>query len=161
MLTVGIAVGAVVFRDLPHTDAATERPIARTDAPPPVIPAPVIPAAVNTRHPDDAERLGVIFARQSADIVARSEGTLQAVYSNLGDRLECLRRAVGELRAMPDLRFLDASPLYRTEPWEQQPGQHADEGNWFFNCAVVIETELEPGALQGSAGRVVYPPAFG
>jgi 2-amino-4-hydroxy-6-hydroxymethyldihydropteridine diphosphokinase len=72
-----------------------------------------------------------------------------SVGSNLGDRLDCLRRAVEHLRGMEGLRFLDASPLYRTEPWEQQPGQHADEGNWFFNCAVVIETELEPGALLG------------
>ncbi len=70
-----------------------------------------------------------------------------SVGSNLGDRLTCLRRAVEHLRAMQDLRFLDASPLYRTEPWEREPGQPADEGGWFFNCAVVIETELEPAAL--------------
>src|SRR5574338_504787 len=38
-----------------------------------------------------------------------------SVGSNLGDRLGCLRRAVEQLRAMEDLRFLDASPLYRTE----------------------------------------------
>lgn len=84
-----------------------------------------------------------------------------SVGSNLGDRLECLRRAVDQLRAMPDLRFLDASPLYRTEPWEREPGRPADEGGWFFNCAVVIETELPPAELltrlQGveqSLGRV-------
>ena len=70
-----------------------------------------------------------------------------SVGSNLGDRLECLRRAVGELRAMRDLRFLDASPLYRTEPWEREPGRQADDGGWFFNCAVVVETDLEPATL--------------
>jgi len=87
-----------------------------------------------------------------------------SVGSNLGDRLECLRRAVGELRAMRDLRFLDASPLYRTEPWEREPGRQADDGGWFFNCAVVIETDLEPAALlarlQGveeALGRVRRP----
>ena len=46
-----------------------------------------------------------------------------SVGSNLGDRLACLRRAVDQLRAMSDLRFVDASPLYRTEPWEGAPGR--------------------------------------
>lgn len=70
-----------------------------------------------------------------------------SVGSNLGDRLESLRRAVEALRAMEDLRFLDASPLYRTEPWEREPGRPGDDGGWFFNCAVLIETELAPSAL--------------
>ena len=70
-----------------------------------------------------------------------------SVGSNLGDRLECLRRAVEQLRAMQDLRFLDASPLYRTEPWERQPGGSDDDSGWFFNCAVLIETELAPAEL--------------
>jgi 2-amino-4-hydroxy-6-hydroxymethyldihydropteridine diphosphokinase len=70
-----------------------------------------------------------------------------SVGSNLGDRLACLRRAVEQLRAMQDLRFLDASPLYRTEPWERQPGGSDDDSGWFFNCAVAIETELTPGEL--------------
>jgi 2-amino-4-hydroxy-6-hydroxymethyldihydropteridine diphosphokinase len=84
-----------------------------------------------------------------------------SVGSNLGDRLDCLRRAVDQLRAMRDLRFLDASPLYRTEPWERQPGSSDDDDSgWFFNCAVVIETELAPGdllarlqAVEDSLGR--------
>ena len=70
-----------------------------------------------------------------------------SVGSNLGDRLECLRRAVAELSAIPEVDFLDASGLYRTEPWEQRPGQQPDEDTWFFNCAVSIETTLEPTAL--------------
>ncbi len=84
-----------------------------------------------------------------------------SVGSNLGDRLQCLRRAVERLRSMSDLRFIDASPLYRTEPWERQPGQASDESTWFFNCVVAVETELEPGALlerlqsvEGALGRV-------
>ena len=48
---------------------------------------------------------------------------------------------------MPEVQFLDASGLYRTEPWEQRPGQQPDEDTWFFNCAVSIETTLEPAAL--------------
>ena len=70
-----------------------------------------------------------------------------SVGSNLGDRLHCLRRAVAELRAMPDVDFVDASPLYRTEPWEQRPGQQPDEDSWFFNCVVSIETTLGPTSL--------------
>ena len=70
-----------------------------------------------------------------------------SVGSNLGDRLECLRRAVDFLRAMPDVQFLDASALYRTEPWEQRPGQQPDDKDWFFNCVVEVETSLEPSVL--------------
>ena len=70
-----------------------------------------------------------------------------SVGSNLGDRLGCLRRAVEQLRAMQDLRFLDASPLYRTEPWERPPGRPDEDAGWFFNCAVVIETDLPPATL--------------
>ena len=70
-----------------------------------------------------------------------------SVGSNLGDRLECLRGAIGELRAMPEVEFLDASGLYRTEPWDQHPGRQPDEDTWFFNCVVSIETTLDPMAL--------------
>jgi 2-amino-4-hydroxy-6-hydroxymethyldihydropteridine diphosphokinase len=70
-----------------------------------------------------------------------------SVGSNLGDRLECLRRAVDYLRSMPGVRFREASALYRTEPWERQPGRQPDEDAWFFNCAVEIETSLDPDEL--------------
>jgi 2-amino-4-hydroxy-6-hydroxymethyldihydropteridine diphosphokinase len=70
-----------------------------------------------------------------------------SVGSNLGDRLECLRRAVAQLRTMPDVQFRAASALYRTEPWERRPGQQPDEDTWFFNCVVEIETSLDPAAL--------------
>jgi 2-amino-4-hydroxy-6-hydroxymethyldihydropteridine diphosphokinase len=70
-----------------------------------------------------------------------------SVGSNLGDRLEHLRRAVAELRTMPGVEFLDASALYRTEPWEQRPGHQPDEETWFFNCVVSVETALDPLVL--------------
>lgn len=70
-----------------------------------------------------------------------------SVGSNLGDRIECLRGAIDLLRGMPEVEFLDASALYRTEPWEQHPGQQADEDAWFVNCVVSIETTLDPMAL--------------
>ncbi|MBI2525554.1 MAG: 2-amino-4-hydroxy-6-hydroxymethyldihydropteridine diphosphokinase [Candidatus Rokubacteria bacterium] len=67
--------------------------------------------------------------------------------SNLGDRLECLRQAVERLRRLPAVQFLDASPLYQTEPWEANPGEAADPEASFFNCVVAIETSVPPRAL--------------
>jgi len=87
-----------------------------------------------------------------------------SVGSNLGDRLECLRHAVDALRAMAGIEFVDASPLYWTEPWEQRPGQADDQSAWFYNCVVVIETVLSPtdllAELQGlerALGRTPSP----
>jgi 2-amino-4-hydroxy-6-hydroxymethyldihydropteridine diphosphokinase len=77
-----------------------------------------------------------------------------SVGSNLGDRLDCLRRAVAEFRAMPEVEFVDASGLYRTEPWEQRPGEQPDEDTWFYNCVVSIETSLEPTVLLGRLQEV-------
>ncbi len=70
-----------------------------------------------------------------------------SIGSNLGDRLACLRGAVARLGALHEVDFVDASPLYRTEPWEQRPGTVADPEAWFFNCVVAIETTLAPSAL--------------
>jgi 2-amino-4-hydroxy-6-hydroxymethyldihydropteridine diphosphokinase len=70
-----------------------------------------------------------------------------SVGSNLGDRLEWLRRAVERLRNLRGVQFLDASPLYQTEPWEERPGEASDPASWFYNCVVAIETSLPPGEL--------------
>ena len=39
-----------------------------------------------------------------------------SVGSNMGDRVALLREAVVRLRSLPEVEFLDASPLYWTEP---------------------------------------------
>jgi 2-amino-4-hydroxy-6-hydroxymethyldihydropteridine diphosphokinase len=71
-----------------------------------------------------------------------------SVGSNMGDRVALLREAVVRLRELPDVEFLDASPLYWTEPWERQPGQsRLSQESWFFNCVIAIETTLEPPDL--------------
>jgi 2-amino-4-hydroxy-6-hydroxymethyldihydropteridine diphosphokinase len=67
--------------------------------------------------------------------------------SNLGDRLACLKAAVASLRGTAGIRFLGASALYETEPWESEPGQPVDRGHWYLNCAVVIDTALTPADL--------------
>jgi RND family efflux transporter MFP subunit len=55
---------------------------------PAIKPAPDAVARSAEAQPPGARYLGVIFARQSADIVARSEGRLEAVYASLGDHLK-------------------------------------------------------------------------
>ena len=67
--------------------------------------------------------------------------------SNLGDRIEYLRAALHRLMALDGVRFLDASRLYETEPWESAPGQILNRAGWFLNCVVVIETTLSPDVL--------------
>lgn len=68
--------------------------------------------------------------------------------SNAGDRrLAFLRAAYRELEAMRELRLLDTSPLYETEPWEREPGAGTGEQHWHLNCVVAIETALPPGQL--------------
>lgn len=67
--------------------------------------------------------------------------------SNLGDRFEALRSAVRRLRETADVVVVDASPLYESEPWEEEPGRTEHERRWYLNCVVAIDTELPPRAL--------------
>jgi 2-amino-4-hydroxy-6-hydroxymethyldihydropteridine diphosphokinase len=67
--------------------------------------------------------------------------------SNVGDRLAILKSAVQRLLGRDTIRFIDASRLYDSEPWETEPGRTASEQRWFLNCVVAIETSLSPRAL--------------
>ena len=67
--------------------------------------------------------------------------------SNLGERLELLRAALRELRGSADVAVVDASPLYESEPWEEEPGRTEHEQRWYLNCVVAIDTALPPRAL--------------
>jgi len=91
MLMTGIGLGAVIFRNTPGTSAAADRPQLPAN-PASITVSPPAQDNVNRLAPaqeaDAAQYLAVIFARQSADIVARSDGRLEAVYVNLGDRLQ-------------------------------------------------------------------------
>ena len=82
----------------------------------------------------------------------------------MGDRLGVLRAAVRRLSALEAVRFVDASPLYDSEPWESEPGQTAGEQRWYLNCVVAIETALAPRtllaelqAIESSLGRTRPP----
>lgn len=71
-----------------------------------------------------------------------------SVGSNLGDSAALLRQAVERLRSLPEVQFVDASPVYWTEPWERRPGESPkNRETWFLNCVVAIETTLEPPSL--------------
>ncbi len=62
-----------------------------------------------------------------------------ALGSNVGDREGNLRRAVSAIGART--RLVAASSVYETEP------MYREDQEWFLNCVVVVETDLEPGAL--------------
>jgi 2-amino-4-hydroxy-6-hydroxymethyldihydropteridine diphosphokinase len=66
--------------------------------------------------------------------------------SNLGDRIALLRAAVTRLRES-GVDLVAASPLYESEPWEEEPGQTEVERPWFLNCVLAVDTALSPHAL--------------
>ena len=74
--------------------------------------------------------------------------------SNVGDRLEHLRRAVAELRETQGIEVVAASSVYETDPvGPPQPG--------FLNAVVELETDLGPHDLlrrlkeiEASVGRL-------
>lgn len=61
--------------------------------------------------------------------------------TNVGDRLDNLRRAVHALRDTPGIRVRELSPVYETEPWglTDQPD--------FLNMVVSARTEFSPREL--------------
>ena len=69
--------------------------------------------------------------------------------SNFGERLDVLRAAVRRLGDTAEIAVVDASPLYESEPWEEEPGRTERERRWYLNCVVAIDTALPPRALLG------------
>jgi 2-amino-4-hydroxy-6-hydroxymethyldihydropteridine diphosphokinase len=83
--------------------------------------------------------------------------------SNLGDRLAVLRSAIERLQA-DGLALMATSPLYESEPWEEEPGQTESERPWYLNCVVAAETTLPPRpllerlqAIEAALGRTRVP----
>lgn len=83
-----------------------------------------------------------------------SEHVYLSVGSSLGDRLGHLRSVVRALRDLAGVRFIGASPVYETEPWESEPGRLPHEQPWFLNCVVEIDTELEATSLLDHLQRI-------
>jgi 2-amino-4-hydroxy-6-hydroxymethyldihydropteridine diphosphokinase len=87
-----------------------------------------------------------------------------SIGSNLGDRVRLVREAVRRLGGAGDIRVVDTSRLYETEPWERPPGQVPDRSTWFLNCVVALETTLAPRdlldrvqAIEAALGRTRDP----
>jgi 2-amino-4-hydroxy-6-hydroxymethyldihydropteridine diphosphokinase len=84
------------------------------------------------------------------------------VGSNLGQKQDNCLRGIAALTSGGHSRLLNQSRLYRTEPVD-----YLDQ-DWFVNCAVLIETRLDPFELlavlqdiQKHAGRVQDAVRFG
>ncbi len=58
--------------------------------------------------------------------------------SNLENRLENLKKIIGELKKSSRIKILKASSVYETEPWEVQ------DSSWFLNMVLKIESKLHP-----------------
>lgn len=75
-------------------------------------------------------------------------GIFLGLGSNLGDRLDNLRRGLTELSATKSVQVVNCSSVYEAEPvgFRQQP--------WFLNMAVEIDTRLDPFQLLACIQRV-------
>jgi len=85
-----------------------------------------------------------------------------SVGSNLGHKLENCRKGVASLTSSPDIRLIDQSPIYRTEPVDYR------DQDWFVNYVVKIGCGLDPLSLlkflksiEQEAGRVRHTVRFG
>lgn len=85
-----------------------------------------------------------------------------SVGSNMGRKLENCRHGVAALMCQPGIRFIEQSPIYRTEPVD-----YRDQA-WFVNYALKIETQHDPLSLlkllksiEQATGRVPHAIRFG
>jgi len=60
-----------------------------------------------------------------------------SIGSNIGDRLENCRNAIGSLANSKDVNLINASAFYETEPWGKI------KQDWFINCVIELETNLD------------------
>lgn len=58
--------------------------------------------------------------------------------SNIGDRLDHLRNAIGEIVLIPDIELLRTSSVYETEP------VGVTNQDWFYNAVIELRTDLDP-----------------
>lgn len=65
--------------------------------------------------------------------------------TNIGDRLKNLQEAIGAISFLIDTKIVKTSEIYETEPFETP-----DKQQNFYNCCVMLETELSPEMLMGA-----------
>ncbi len=68
--------------------------------------------------------------------------------SNIGDKAGNIDRAIEMLVSGGDIRLVQASRKYRSEPWG------VVDQDWFVNAAISVATALEPHALLERCQRV-------
>lgn len=67
-----------------------------------------------------------------------------SVGTNIGDRKQNIIFAKEALSLLPKTKVLRCSPVYETEPWG-----YTQQDN-FYNCAILLETDLSPRVLLGA-----------
>jgi len=61
--------------------------------------------------------------------------------SNIGDKIVLCKKAISEILRLDSNKILAMSSLYKTEPIG------FTDQDWFINCVIKIETDLEPLSL--------------
>lgn len=64
--------------------------------------------------------------------------------TNLNNRLDNLKAAIKFLENVPDTKILQVSKIYESEPFEVPSKQDN-----YYNCCILLETELSPHILLG------------
>lgn len=63
--------------------------------------------------------------------------------SNLGNRIENLNAAVRAIAKLPDVKIINASSVYETEPVD------CEEDDMYLNAAILVEANISPQMLLG------------
>ena len=64
--------------------------------------------------------------------------------TNIGDRADNIRNALGALELLPDVKVLRCASIYETAPWGYTEQQS------FYNTVVEVETDKSPEMLLGA-----------
>ncbi len=63
--------------------------------------------------------------------------------SNLGNRIENINAAVRAIAKLPDVKIINASSVYETEPVD------CEEDDMYLNAAILVEANISPQMLLG------------
>ncbi len=66
-----------------------------------------------------------------------------ALGSNMGNRIENLNAAVRAIAKLPDVRIINASSVYETEPVD------CEEDDKYLNAAILVDANVSPAMLLG------------
>lgn len=66
-----------------------------------------------------------------------------ALGSNMGNRIENLNAAVRAIAKLPDVKIINASSVYETEPVD------CEEDDMYLNAAILVDANISPSMLLG------------